>query len=168
MQALYGASYMLKFMSKKRPTNAIDYPVMALEAIWWVPDGQFDIHVKDNWSWRAMIMQPDHIMPEMFAEARDQLRKKKPSAAVEALVFERYSEGLCVQTMHIGPYQTEPTTVERMTAFEAEHGYVARHECVQKRGRLAVFDHHEIYLGDPRKAAPEKLKTVLRHPVREL
>jgi hypothetical protein len=130
-----------------------------------VEDGQFDIRKPDNWSWRAMIMQPDHITPAMFAEALEQLRRKKPGPGIEKLRLERYREGLCVQIMHVGPYATEPATVERMQAYAAEQGLADRHDQVMRNGRVQVFDHHEIYLGDPRRSAPEKLKTVLRHPV---
>ncbi len=168
MMALYGAAYTLKFMSKLRKKNAINYPVMALEGIWWVEDGPFDISKPDNWLWRAMIMQPEHITEEMFAEALEQLRRKKPGPGIEKLRLERFHEGLCVQVMHIGPYATEPATVERMRAFAAEQGLADRHDRIRKGGRLQVFDHHEIYLGDPRRCAPEKLKTVLRHPVKKI
>jgi hypothetical protein len=154
MEALYGISYTLKFASKLRKEDPIDYPVMALEALWWVEDGQFDISRPGNWHWQAMMMQPDPITPEMYADALAQLRKKKPSPALDLLRFERFHEGLCVQIMHIGPYATETATLERMEAFAKQEGYVMHHR------------HHEIYLGDPRRAAPEKLKTVLRHPVR--
>jgi len=165
LQALYGAAYTLKFMSKLRKKNAIDYPVMALEAIWWVEDGQFDIARPDNWCWRAMIMQPDHITEEMFAEALETLRRKKPTLVTNGLRLEKYHEGLCVQVMHIGPYTAEPATVARMHAHAAEHGLTIRHDRMKRKGRLVVHDHHEIYLGDPRRSAPEKLKTVLRLPV---
>ena len=151
IQALFGISYTLKFQSKLRKTNAIDYPVMALEALWWVEDGRFELSKPDNWCWRAMMMQPEHITSEMFAEALAQLASKKPSPALERLRLERFCEGLCIQTMHIGPYSTEPATVERMRAFAQENEY------------LIANQHHEIYLGDPRRSAPEKLKTVLRH-----
>jgi hypothetical protein len=114
-----------------------------------------------------MIMQPEHITRGMFAEAVDKLRHKKPSPAVEKLRLEPYQEGLCLQTMHVGPYAAEPATVARMQAFAAEQGYAERHERVLRRGHLVVFDHHEIYLGDPRRAKPEKLQTVLRHPVKK-
>jgi hypothetical protein len=153
MQALYGAAYTLKFMSKLRKKNAIDYTVMALEGLWRVEGGTFDITRPDNWRYRAMMMLPDHITPEMFAEALDKIRQKRPSPSVEKLRLERFHEGLCIQTMHIGPYAAEPATIQRLNAFAAENGYTLRGE------------HHEIYLGDPRRCAPEKLKTVLRHPV---
>jgi hypothetical protein len=157
-QALYGISYTLKFMLKKRKTDAIDYPVMALEGLWWVEDGMFDITVKDNWFYTLMIMQPEVITKEIFEEGLEQVRKKRgDSPALSKLRLADFEEGLCVQTMHIGPYATEPATVERMRAFAQENGY---RDLVGSSGK-----HHEIYLGDPRKADPSKLKTVLRHPV---
>jgi hypothetical protein len=155
MQALYGAAYTLKFMSKLRKKNAIDYPVMVLEALWWVEDGRFDITKPDNWCWRAMIMQPDHITAEMFSEALEKIRQKRASPSIEKLRLKRFCEGLCIQTMHIGPYAAEPATLERMQAYADENGYALQNE------------HHEIYLSDPRRAAPEKLKTVLRHAVKK-
>jgi len=160
-QALYGLSYTLKFMLKKRKTNAVDYPVMALEGLWWVADGKFEIFRKDNWFYTLMIMQPDVITLELFEEAREQVRKKKgDSEMLSKACLAPFEEGLCVQTMHIGPYSTEPATVERMKAFAQENGY---RDCVGSGGK-----HHEIYLGDPRKAGPAKLKTVLRHPVEKI
>jgi len=156
--ALYGLSYTLKFMLKKRKTNAIDYPVMALEGLWWVGDGMFDITVKDNWFYTLMIMQPDVITKEVFEEAREQVRRKKgDSEMLSKAKLAYFEEGLCVQVMHIGPYATEPETIELMKEFMQEHGLK---DNVGPNGK-----HHEIYLSDPRKAAPDKMKTVLRHPV---
>ena len=158
-QALYSLSYTLKFMFKKRKTNAIDYPVMALEGLWWVEDGTFEIFRKDNWFYTLMIMQPDVVTPEIFEEAREQVRKKKgDTEKLSQARLAYFEEGLCVQTMHIGPYATEPATVDRMKEFMAENGLK---DCVGPIGGK----HHEIYLSDPRKAAPDKMKTVLRHPV---
>jgi len=157
-QVLYGLSYTLKFMLKKRKTNAIDYPVMALEGLWWVEDGFFDITVKDNWFYTLMIMQPKVITQEIFEEAREQVRKKKgDSPLLSKVKLGYFEEGLCVQTMHIGPYATEPVTIDRMKEFMQENGLL---DNVGPNGK-----HHEIYLSDPRKAAPDKMKTVLRHPV---
>ncbi len=154
LEALYGISYTLKFMAKQRAQDPIDYAVMPLEALWWIDYGKFDYRQKDNWCWRAMIMQPDHVTLEAFAEALAKLRKKRDdAAALDLLRFDRFHEGLAVQIMHLGPYSEEPATVERMHAFAAESGYRLHNR------------HHEIYLGDPRRTAPEKLKTVLRHPV---
>jgi len=154
MQALYGAAYTLKFMLKQRPENPIDYPVIAFEGLWWVEDGHFDIHIKDNWFYTIQIMQPDPITPELFAEALVKLRKKKGELeAFSRLRLEPFHEGLSVQMLHIGPYDAEPATVEKMDAYLQAEG-------LQKTGQ-----HHEIYLGNPLLADPSKLKTILRHPV---
>jgi hypothetical protein len=165
IQALYGASYTLKFMSKQRKARPIDYPVMPLEGLWWVEDGTFDITKPGNWRWRAMIMQPDHITPELLEEAVEKVRQKRPGPGLDLLQLKPFEEGLSVQVMHVGPYATEPATVERMRAFAQAQGLVERFDRVKRRGQVDVFTHHEIYLGDPRRTAPAKLKTVLRHPV---
>jgi len=154
LEALYGISYTLKFMSKLRAVDPLDYTVMGLEGLWWVEDGEFDITRPGNWHWTIMILQPEHITPAMFAEGIAQLRKKRgDSPALAQLRLARFHEGLALQIMHLGPYANEPATVARMDAFAAEHGY------------RMVGKHHEIYLGDPRTAAPDKLKTILRRPV---
>jgi hypothetical protein len=175
--AMYGFAYTLKFMSKQRVENPIDYPVMALEGLWTTPTGGEDYAQADGWLWTLLIMQPDHIDQEMFAQAHFQLREKKDRAAAKAakkgdaeagtaddlraaLVWldrvrlEDFHEGLCAQILHVGPYADEPRTLAKMDVFAQQYGYVYH-------GR-----HHEIYLGDPRAAKPENLKTVLRHPVR--
>jgi hypothetical protein len=159
--AIYGAAYTLKFMLKQRPQNPVDYPVMALEGLWWVEDGHFDITIKDNWFYTLMILQPGMITPEIFAEGLAKLRKKKGDQPVfTRLKLKSFTEGRCVQIMHIGPYATEPATVEKMRTFLHENGL---QDQVDRGGK-----HHEIYLGDPRKSAPDKLKTVLRHPVKPM
>ena len=162
VQALYGLSYTLKFMLKKRKTNAIDYPVMALEGLLWLTAGDvFDINIKDNWSYTLMIMQPDVITKDLFEEGLAQVRKKRGDGpALSKFRLEYFEEGLAVQVMHIGPYATEPATIERMKEFVNQNGY---RDCVGSGGK-----HHEIYLGDPRKADPAKLKTVLRHPIEKV
>lgn len=159
--ALYGISYTLKFMLKKRPVDAVDYPVMALEGLWWVQDGIFDITVADNWIWRVMIMQPPVITQELFDEAAAQVQKKRgDSQALSRVRLADFEEGTCVQVMHIGPYATEPGTIERMREYAAAHGYRDR---VGPEGK-----HHEIYLSDPFRADPSRMKTVLRHPVEKI
>jgi hypothetical protein len=152
-QALYGVSYTLKFAAKQRKENPIEYGVMALEGLWGLKEGEFDINKKDNWTFRLMIMQPDFITQAMFQDALRQAKRKRDSAALDKLRLERFEEGLCVQIMHIGPYATEPATVAKMDAFAAQNGY-----------RMAGL-HHEIYIGNPLRADPEKLKTVMRHGV---
>ena len=161
IQALYGISYTLKFMFKKRKTNAIDYPVMALEGLLWITEGIFDIAIKDNWAYTLMIMQPDVITADIFEEARDQVRKKKGNSdSLNKVRLAHFEEGLCVQTMHIGPYATEPATIDRMKAYIQENGL---QDNVGPDGK-----HHEIYMSDPRRVAPDKMKTVLRHPVAKI
>jgi len=156
MGALYGVTYTLKFMSKLSKADPIDYTVMALEGLWWVEGGEFSFESKDPWAYTVMILQPDHITQEMFAEALRQLRKKKGDQPVYSrLRLEVFDEGPCIQIMHVGPYAAEPATVEKMDLFAREHGY------------LLHGKHHEIYLGNPLRAQPEKLKTILRHPVME-
>ena len=156
MQALYGAAYTLKFMVKQRKEDPLDYPVMALEGLWWVEDGRFDIKIKDNWFYTVMILVPDLITPAIFAEALAQMRKKKgDQPGFARLRLESFEEGLCMQIMHLGPYDAEPVTVEKMDAFARKNGYI-------QRGK-----HHEIYLGNPLRADPSMLKTILRHPIQE-
>lgn len=154
MSALYGAAYTLKFMIKQRKDDPVDYPVMASEGLWWIEDGRFDIKIKDNWFYTLMIVQPDLVTPELFTDALAQLRKKKgDQPGIARLRLVSFEEGLCLQILHVGPYDTEPATVERMDAFAAENGYT-------KCGK-----HHEIYMGNPLRADPSKLKTILRHPI---
>src|SRR5512147_228020 len=117
-QALYSISYTLKFMFKKRKTNAIDYPVMALEGLWWVEDGTFDIFRKDNWFFTLMIMQPDIITPQVFEEAREQVRKKKEDMKNLSNVRLALSEkGPRFREINMGHYQKEPPTGDRMGPF---------------------------------------------------
>jgi hypothetical protein len=153
LEALYGISYGLKFKSKLRDENPIDYTVMALEGLWWVESGDFDFGREEPWFFTSMIMQPDHITKKMVEEALAELKSKKPNPALDKLRFERFREGPAIQIMHIGPYADEPRSLAKMEAYAEEHGY-------RYHGK-----HHEIYLGDPRRAKPENLKTVLRHPV---
>ncbi len=153
IEALYSASYTLKFMLKK--SGGPEFRVMPLEALWWNDvDGNFDAGSKSNWSWTAMIRQPDFIDEETMADAMRQAGAKRELPALAKLRFERFAEGLSAQVMHIGPYAEEAPTIERLHAFIVEQG-------CEPAGK-----HHEIYLGDPRRAAPQKLKTVARQPVR--
>jgi hypothetical protein len=157
LEALYGLSYTLKFMAKKRAVEPVDYPVMPLEGLWWLSSGSFDFSRREPWLFTAMIMQPETVTGAAFTEARAQMSAKKgENPALAALRLETFHEGLSVQVMHIGPYATEPATVARMHAFAEANGYALRGK------------HHEVYIGDPRRAQPEKLKTVLRQPVTQM
>ncbi len=151
--ALNGVSSTLKVMSKQRTRNPIDYRVMAVEALWWVDSGNFDFQTTARWRWTLMVMQPKHITETMFARARAEVTETIGTPVAARLRFGRFGEGLSIQTMHVGPYHEEPRTMARMKAFAAENGY-------RYRGK-----HHEIYLSDPERAKPEKLRTILRQPV---
>jgi hypothetical protein len=156
VEALYAVSYKLKFMSKKELGK--DYVVPPLEGLWWAEDMETFTTARDKsaWDWTMMIMQPEWITPEMVEEAVKQV-EKKGLPALSKLHLETYHEGLAVQILHIGSYDDEGPTIARMhSEFIPENGY-------QEAGK-----HHEIYLSDPRKAAPGKLKTVLRQPVRKI
>jgi hypothetical protein len=118
MQVLYGAAYTIKFMLKRHKETPVDFPVMALEGLWWVEDGAFDLNRKDNWSWTLMILQPSVVSQAVFQDALAQIRKKSGDLPVlSRLRLETFEEGLCVQMMHIGPYAAEPETLARMHAF---------------------------------------------------
>lgn len=153
VEALYAVSYNLKFMVKKGKLQ-IDYGVMPLEGLWWSDDmASFSMDDKSDWKWTVMIMQPDLITPEMVTSAIDQVKTKKNPVALSLLRFESYSEGLSAQTMHIGPFSEEGPVVEKIHVYIADSGK-------QRTGK-----HHEIYLSDIRRAAPEKWRTVIRQPM---
>jgi hypothetical protein len=151
--ALYGVAYTLKFMLKKRGA-AIDYVVMPLEGLWWTDDmNLFSADAKDTWQWTVIIAQPEHITAEMVAEAGDELKRKKNPPALTKLRFDTYREGTSAQILHLGPFAAERPTIEKLHQFIADSGYV-------RSGK-----HHEIYLSDPIRTAPEKMRTVIRQPI---
>ncbi len=158
---LYGIAFTIK-MSKKgdhQIEGYFDYVVPPLEGFWW-QDGitGIDYTHKENFQWISVIRLPDFVSEKEFAWAVEEAEKKKKTD-FSKVEFLTYDEGLCVQCMHIGPYDEEPATVEAMHRFMEEQGYV-----------LDITDqrfHHEIYLSDVRKVAPERCRTVVRHPVRK-
>ncbi|MBQ6491186.1 MAG: GyrI-like domain-containing protein [Atopobiaceae bacterium] len=160
IELLYGVSYTIKMSPKAG--HAIDgyfeYVVSPLEGFWWQEGVQgVDYARKDDFNWISCIRLPDFVTPDEFAWAIDEATRKKRRdfSSVELLSVE---EGTCVQCLHLGPYDDEPATVDAMHAVAEEQGYVPDFS----NTRL----HHEIYLSDPRRTAPDKLKTVIRHPVR--
>lgn len=155
IEALYGVAYTMKFLIKKE--LAFDFPVMPLEGLWWVPEmREFSLNHKDDWYWTMMIMQPAEVTPAIFRRALAQVQQKKDFPALAKMRLEHFNEGLSAQIMHIGPFATEGATIARLHAFIREQGYLFD-GLVQK--------HHEIYLSDPRRAAPEKIKTLIRQPI---
>lgn len=152
-EALFAISYGIKFVIKKFD-DAMDYTVMPLEGLWWADDmTAFPMNRRDEWKWTLMVMQPDFIQADVAAESMRQTAIKKKLPAIEKARFDSYSEGAAFQIMHIGPYSDTPKTISTLNDHIKNSGY-------RFHGK-----HHEIYLNDPRKTAPEKLKTVLRQPV---
>jgi hypothetical protein len=152
IETLYSVSYSIKFILKKE--KEIDYVVMPLEGLWWAEDmGQFSTKNKDKWKWTSMIMQPDFVDKKVFEMAFEQVKIKKNLLMLSKIRFQSFSEGLSVQIMHIGPYSAEIPTIEKLHKFVKESGH-------NLRGK-----HHEIYLSDPRKTAPERIKTIIRQPI---
>lgn len=152
LETLYGVSFTVKFMIKKEV--GADFAVMPLEGLWWMP-GQIllDMSNKNKWQWTAMIVQPEPVTKTWIGKAAEELRKKRNPSALSKMRFEPFHEGLSVQIMYFGPYAAEGPTIENLHTFAKESGY-------RLRGK-----HHEIYLSDPRRTAPERLKTVIRQPV---
>jgi len=156
VEALYALSYKIKFLSKK---EGRDYVVPPLEGLWWAEDMETFSTARDKsqWLWTMMIMVPDWISDDMVAEARIEVEKKKDLPALGKIRWEDYREGLAVQILHLGSYDDEGQVLARLhDNWMPEHGY--------------TFNglHHEIYLSDPRRVAPGKLKTILRQPIRKI
>ncbi len=162
LEILYGLSYSIK-MSKlgaAQPEGYFDYVVPPLEGLWSVADETYSggsIPDKDKFIWTSMIRQPEFVTPDVFASAKKALEKKKPELDTSIARLERFTEGLCGQVLHTGPYDDEPATIQLLRQFIAASGYI---EDLSGPRR-----HHEIYLSDPRRVAPEKLKTVIRYPL---
>jgi hypothetical protein len=151
VEALYSVSYTIKFALKRE--KALDYVVMPLEGLWWADDlTSFNRDEKDNWKWTMMIMQPPEASKQMVQSAITSVQDKKRLLGLKGIRFEQFKEGRCAQIMHIGPFSAEGPTIQRV------HDYISSHSAL--RGK-----HHEIYLSDIRKAAPEKWKTIIRQPM---
>jgi hypothetical protein len=152
VEALYAISYAAKFLVKAAP-DGVDYGVLPLEGLWWTADmATFSTEDKSAWDWTMMIMQPDVVAAEIFERALEKTAKNGLTAQ-DLVRLERFSEGRSAQIMHVGPYATEQPTIERLHTFIVDQG-------LQRRGK-----HHEIYLSDPRRSAPERMKTIIRQPV---
>lgn len=153
IQALYTLSYTIKFDLKK--SGGPDYGVMPLEGLWWADDMKdFDPEKgnRNNWKWTAMIMQPDFVTKDIVKRCTEVAAKKKPLPALSKVRFEKFAEGRSVQMMHIGPYSAEGPNIQKL------HDYIA------SIGGKLTGKHHEIYFSDPRRVAPEKMKTGIRQP----
>ncbi len=158
IEALYSLSYTLKFAVKK--AGGVDYAVFPSEGLWWEADmAQFSLEHKERWDWTMMIAQPEPVDTEWVERARSEALKKKGAgleAALRLVRFEHFAEGPAAQIMHTGPFANEGPVIAGLHAFIAAQG-------CERRGK-----HHEIYLSDFRRTAPETLKTVIRQPVRNI
>ncbi len=168
VELLYALSYSIKMGQKMNPSdsslNTFDYVVPPLEGLWWLEDvSDTDFTRKSNYCWTSMIRQPEFVNSVLFEKAKKSVLKKKPGLDVSKARLERFEEGCCVQCMHIGPYDKEPATLEKI-----EH-FININDLINDIGNLTsenkVRRHHEIYLSDPRKTNPATMKTILRHPV---
>lgn len=152
VQSLYSLAYTLKFSFKK--AGVLDYPVMALEGLWWAEDmNQFSAERKDDWLWTMMILQPEVVTRAALEKACQEVNRKKPGLPLEKVRLEVFAEGRSAQLMHLGPYAAEAPNIQRLHQFIFAQG-------LHLRGK-----HHEIYLSDPNRSAPEKMRTVIRQPV---
>lgn len=154
IQTLYPVAYTIKFTSKNQYGK--DFGVMPLEGLWWTKNmADFNSDDKSNWLWTAMIMQPDIVSKELFNQSVESVRDKKHPASIDKIRFESYDEGRAAQVMYIGPYSDEGPTIVNLHKFITDQG-----------GALDSTNkhHHEIYLGDPRRTDPSKLKTIIRQP----
>lgn len=154
LNALYSVAYALKFRCK---AEGRDFTVMGLEGLWWWDDpAAFDVEnppPREEWNWKSMIRQPDFVTEGMVEAAKAEAKAKKGLDEIDRIVLESFHEGLSAQIMHVGPYSEEGPTIRRLHEFIEESGY-------KPRGL-----HHEIYLSDPRRAAPERWRTIIRQPI---
>ncbi|MFD0560391.1 hypothetical protein FB566_4396 [Stackebrandtia endophytica] len=155
VEALYPVAYKIKFASKRQLDR--DYVVMPLEGLWWAEDMATYTSARDKsrWDWTLLVMVPDWIDEAVFTEAVEQVGAKTPPARLDRVRLESLEEGRSVQTLHIGSYDDETEILERM-----------HREFIPGEGFEMVGRHHEIYLSDARKVAPDRLRTILRQPVR--
>jgi len=153
---LYGLSYTIKFMLKQDKKDPMDYVVLPLSALWCADDiTAFAEGRKQEWKWTLMVMQPDRVTKAIYEEAKQKLIKKKNPPYIDDAYFQIYKEGQSAQLMHLGPYKDEGPNIKRLHEFFKEKGFTFN-------GR-----HHEIYLSDPRKCVPAKMKTIIRQPVKK-
>lgn len=160
VELLYGLSYAIRM--NKTVEGYSEYVVAPLEGLWWFENHQFDGRVigrKDEFCWVMMIRQPEFVTQELFEQAKKTLERKK-SMDVSKARLQSFTEGLCGQILHIGSYDAEPPTIATLERFITTKGY--------RTVMGGLRQHHEIYLGDPRKTIPEKLKTIIRHPVERI
>lgn len=153
VSTLFTLSYTLKFYLKKMPGGP-DYGVMPLEGLWWAePMETFSVERKDDWKWTSLILQPEPVTREHVESAMKQAAAKEPPS-LHLVRYEQLHEGKSAQILHVGPYSEEAPAIQRLHAF------------IREQGLELAGKHHEIYLNDPRRTAPERLRTIIRQPVK--
>lgn len=169
MELLYALTFTIKMSVKngQEPKDYFEYVVPPLEGLWWMEeDTIMDFTRKDKFCFTSMIRQPEFVTEEFFLWACREARRKKPELDIKKARFQTWEEGLCVQLLHMGPYDAETASVEKITAYMKEHGLKDDITAILPDG--SIRQHHEIYLSDPRRTKPESLKTVIRHPARKM
>ena len=168
LEALYAIAYTIKMskMGGKAPNGYFEYIVPPLEGLWWLSDDTDTdfFSGKERYQWTSLIRQPEFVTEDVLKWAKEEVKRKKPEVDTTGVKLLSFTEGLCAQVMHIGPFDTEPETLVRLEAFIQESKLINDIGTVLPGGQKRR--HHEIYMGDPRKSKPENMKTVLRHPVR--
>ncbi|MBS7630407.1 GyrI-like domain-containing protein [Candidatus Bathyarchaeota archaeon] len=153
IEALYPVAYGVKSLCKKQDN---DFGVPKLEGLWWVESDKPALEVpREEWRWKLLIRMPKFVTSEIVEKVKAEIIKKKDIELVKEIMFERITEGKCVQIMHVGPYSTEPESLSKMRKL------------MEKENLIENGLHHEIYLSDPRRVPGEKMKTILRQPVKE-
>ncbi len=159
VEIIYALTYTIKMSKMKNPLlGYYEYTVYPLEGLWWTMDDEFSLEKRDRWLWTSMLRQPDFVNEEIFKWAVLEVKKKKPNINVDKAYFKEFEEKECVQILHVGPYKTEPESLDLMHKYMDENNLIDDTSNIRK--------HHEIYLSDPRKVDSSKLKTIMRHPVR--
>lgn len=157
LNALYSAVYAIKF---KHKAKGKDFSVMTLEGLWWWDDPSItdldDAPPRAEWNWKSMIRIPDFVTENIVEDAKRIVKEKKGIKEADKIKLEAFHEGISAQIMHIGPYSEEGSTAKRLHDFIGESGY----------GMRGL--HHEIYMSDPRRVSPERLKTILRQPIEKV
>jgi len=152
VEALYPLAYGIKKICKEQDK---DFGVPKLEGLWWVEGDTPALEIpRSEWRWKLLIRMPEFITKELMFSVQPVVAKKKKNELVQKIALEKMTEGKCVQIMHIGPYSTEHKTINELMAFIDANG-------ISVNGK-----HHEIYLSDPRKNKPDKMKTIIRYPVK--
>ena len=152
VEALYPLAYGIKKICKEQDK---DFGVPKLEGLWWVEENTSALEVpRREWCWKLLIRMPEFVTKEIMQSVQPEVAKKKKNDLIQEIKFKQITEGKCIQIMHTGPYSTEPETISILMEFVADNNYSINGL------------HHEIYLSDPRKTEPSKMKTIIRYPVK--